>query len=100
MNGNKLALGTVQFGVDYGISNKKGKVSLDEVHEILEFAKSQGIDTIDTAQGYGESEKVLDIFELSGFKIITKIIGKGILEKSLENLNQKSIYGLMFHNSK
>ena len=94
---NKLALGTVQFGLDYGISNKTGKVSLDEVGAILNYAKSQNIDTLDTAQGYGESEKVLGNIDLSGFKIVTKIIENGILETSLENLKLNKIYGLMLH---
>jgi len=97
MNGNKLALGTVQFGVDYGISNKDGKVSLDKVGEILNYAKTQGIQILDTAQGYGESEKVLGNFDLKEFKIITKIIDDGNLQNSLEDLKLNSVYGLMFH---
>ena len=94
---NKLALGTVQFGIDYGISNKNGKVSFDEVGAILNYAKSQNIATLDTAQGYGESEKVLGNFDLSGFNIVTKIIGNGVLETSLENLKLNKVYGLMLH---
>lgn len=99
----KLGLGTVQFGCDYGISNKTGKVSIEEVFKILDYAKSVGIDVLDTAQGYGDSEKVLGTasktVDLSGFKIITKVIGNGELETSLENMNQERVYGLMFHRS-
>lgn len=94
---NKIALGTVQFGMNYGISNTSGQVSLDEISKILDFCKSNGVETLDTAQGYGESERVLGQFDLSSFKVITKLIGSARLEKSLENLNQKSVYGLMFH---
>ena len=93
----KLGLGTVQFGCDYGISNQSGQVGDEEVKTILEYAKSVGIDVLDTAQGYGESEKVLGRFDLSDFKIITKTMGDGGLETSLKNLNCENVYGLMFH---
>ncbi len=93
----KLALGTVQFGCDYGISNKNGQVKINEIEKILEYAQLKGIDTLDTAQGYGNSEEVLGQFDLSKFKIITKIIGEINLETSLKKLHVNSIYGLMFH---
>lgn len=95
----KLGLGTVQFGCAYGVSNASGQVSIEEVGKILEYAKSQGVEILDTAQGYGNSEEVLGKFDLSAFKIITKIIGDTDLETSLKNLKQNSIYGLMFHRS-
>ena len=94
---NKIALGTVQFGMNYGISNKTGQVSSDEIAKILDFCKHHDIDTLDTAQGYGESEKVLGQFNLSSFKVITKLIGSARLETSLDNLKLNSVYGLMFH---
>ena len=56
---NKLALGTVQFGINYGISNKNGQVSIEEVGRILDYAKENGINTLDTASLYGTSEEVL-----------------------------------------
>lgn len=95
----KLGLGTVQFGCDYGVSNTFGQVSVQEVAKILEYAKSQGIEILDTAQGYGNSEEVLGSFDLSPFKIITKMFKDADLEISLKNLNQNSVYGLMFHRS-
>ena len=58
---SKIALGTVQFGLDYGITNNIGKVSQDEVRAILKYAKENGIDTLDTASGYGNSEEILGI---------------------------------------
>ena len=45
-----LCLGTVQFGMDYGITNKSGKVKLSEVKKILDFASDSGIKYLDTAQ--------------------------------------------------
>ena len=94
---SKIALGTVQFGMNYGISNTTGQVPSAEISKILDYCKANGIDTLDTAQGYGESEKVLSQFDLSSFKIITKLIGDVRLETSLENLKIQSVYGLMFH---
>lgn len=54
-----LALGTVQFGLDYGVSNSRGKVPFDEVVAILERCKSAGITFLDTSRHYGDSERVL-----------------------------------------
>ena len=36
---NKLVLGTVQFGLDYGINNQFGQVHQDEVGQILRWEK-------------------------------------------------------------
>lgn len=94
----KLALGTVQFGIDYGINNKRGKVPKEEVKEILKLAYEKGIEILDTANAYGESEKVLG--EIGGdFKIVTKVDSPEVVEnfkKSMDNL--KKIYGYMIHN--
>jgi aryl-alcohol dehydrogenase-like predicted oxidoreductase len=46
---NKLVLGTVQFGLDYGINNQFGQVHQDEVGQILRWAKKSGINTFDTS---------------------------------------------------
>ena len=56
---NKLALGTAQFGSKYGITNNRGQVEFKEAEQILKLAKNSNIDLIDTAIGYGNSEKVL-----------------------------------------
>ena len=69
---NKLALGTVQFGLDYGISNIGGQVSLEEARKVLKLAKEYDIDTLDTASGYGNSEKVLGKIGVNDFQIVTK----------------------------
>lgn len=70
---NKIALGTVQFGLTYGINNHRGKVSAEEVSEIIRLARRSGVDTIDTANAYGDSERVLGRNDLSGFRVITKV---------------------------
>jgi len=56
---DKIALGTVQLGLDYGISNRAGRVTESEAQNIFRFAESVGIRTWDTARGYGTSEEVI-----------------------------------------
>jgi aryl-alcohol dehydrogenase-like predicted oxidoreductase len=94
----KLCLGTVQFGLDYGISNKTGKVIYKEVEDILNYCNAQRINTIDTAQAYGECERILGHFNLSKFRVITKISSAGKIENSLDNLRLSSLYGVLLHN--
>lgn len=71
---NKLALGTAQFGLNYGITNLEGKVQRNEVQSILSFAKSHRIISLDTAPGYGTSEQVLGEIGIQDFKVITKTV--------------------------
>ena len=107
---NRLALGTVQFGMEYGIANNSGQFSSTEIKEVLRLAKINDIDTLDTAISYGDSEKKLGKNNLDEFNIVTKIpkisehknIDKLILEyikTSLERLNISNIYGVLLHNS-
>lgn len=71
---SKLALGTAQFGLDYGITNLSGKVDKSIAHEILALAIKRNITTLDTAESYGDSHKVLSDFSgLEHFEIITKL---------------------------
>lgn len=105
----KLALGTVQFGLPYGIANKKGQVRRSEAAEMLRLSIDNGIDTIDTAIAYGESEACLGAIGIDGFKIVTKLpaipegclsIGAWIQEQfaaSLARLGKKTIYGFLLH---
>ena len=55
---SKLSLGTVQFGLDYGIANFEGKPSQEKVNDIVEFLNKEGLNCFDTAQEYGNSEPV------------------------------------------
>jgi aryl-alcohol dehydrogenase-like predicted oxidoreductase len=104
----KLAIGTVQFGIDYGISNQEGQVSIEEAHRILSFALSRGVTKVDTASAYGNSEEVIGKYSNSkGLDIITKVPPLTSLDeasnfsekvlKSFELLNLSSVYGLMTH---
>ncbi len=103
---SKLALGTVQFGLDYGISNVSGQVSFEEVEKILKLAKESSIDTLDTATGYGNSEKVLGSAGVNDFKLVTKTapLYLGVdnvlrsFHQSLKDLNVTNVDGLLVHN--
>ena len=69
----KLALGTVQFGLPYGIANQAGQASRSEAKLMLQLASASGIDTLDTAIAYGSSETCLGEAGVQGFKVVTKL---------------------------
>lgn len=109
----KLGLGTVQFGLDYGISNSEGVTPIEEVREILAVAKRNSIRVIDTAAMYGSSEEVLGKTLPAGnnFDIVTKTprfdgnmenkadLLKQTFQRSLKNMNRTSVYGLLIHHA-
>jgi aryl-alcohol dehydrogenase-like predicted oxidoreductase len=103
---HRIALGTVQFGLNYGISNADGKTSLEEVTSILSLAKQQGISTLDTAAAYGNSEEVVGKCADLGFQIVSKFIDRGdqkfvreSLHASLQKLKRNSLYGYLAHHA-
>ena len=105
------ALGTVQFGMKYGISNEEDETSVEEINSILNICKKFEIDTIDTAIDYGNSEIKLGMAGVKDFKVVTKIpsidpkvddvsyLIKNSIMDSLEKLKLNSIYGLLLHKS-
>jgi aryl-alcohol dehydrogenase-like predicted oxidoreductase len=106
----KLILGTVQFGLNYGISNINGKIELDEVEKILSLASCHCIDTLDTASGYGDSENVIGKAQkktATNFNIITKVAPQkshltsylNQVTLSLAQLKIESTYAVMLHNA-
>lgn len=103
----KLALGTVQFGLNYGIANRNGQVKPSEIAVILQAARSAGIDTIDTAIAYGDSEARLGVEDLSGFRVISKLPPlngdataiPAMVDASLQRLGIPSLAGLLLHRS-
>ena len=118
MNPNKayarLGIGTVQFGLNYGISNKTGKTNRTVAREIISIAQSAGITYIDTSPAYGNSETELGKIinnSSADFKIISKTPAFKSLEitkqdadkvtasvnTSLELLGVQQLYGLLFH---
>jgi len=71
---NKLIIGTVQFGLNYGITNTNGKVSNEDLDNIFNFCNQSDIKFFDTAQDYGNSEDILKEYKnkYSDIIIITK----------------------------
>lgn len=69
----RLALGTVQFGLPYGISNQSGQISCSEGADILDYARASGIDTLDTAIAYGSSEQRLGEIGLDQWRVVSKL---------------------------
>ncbi len=112
----KLGLGTVQFGLDYGISNSRGKTKAQEVRKIFSLAQEKGIRVIDTAHGYGESEAIIGACLPSehSFRIFTKTppfrkqslkkedieLARRAFESSLLNLKQEKLAGIFVHHAK
>jgi uncharacterized protein len=108
MKVEKLILGTVQFGLTYGINNVQGKPREHEVVEILDLARSKGIKTLDTADAYGNATELLGDYmkhhTAGTFKINTKFKGttsagaiRQQLERSLLQLNVDTIKVYFYH---
>jgi len=105
----RLALGTAQFGMEYGISNVNGKVSQEDGKAILKSATLAGVDTIDTAMAYGDSEQVLGNMGVAAFNVVTKLpeIPEHIIDiegwvinsvkDSVCRLRVERLYGLLLH---
>jgi aryl-alcohol dehydrogenase-like predicted oxidoreductase len=103
----KLALGTVQFGVPYGVNNTNGIPTESELKQILNFASNSGINFLDTAFAYGNSEaRIGELAIKNSFNIISKFSTTSNksdfeinLKNSLSNLQIKSIYGYLAHSA-
>ena len=105
----KLALGTVQFGLDYGVANAAGRISPEDAKSILQLAFGSGMDTLDTAIAYGESEAVLGRLGVQSWKVVTKLpaVPEGCadtsnwvrlnIQESLKRLGVSQLYGLLLH---
>jgi aryl-alcohol dehydrogenase-like predicted oxidoreductase len=70
---NRIVLGGAQLGLPYGILNGGETLSREEVARILDTAAGHGIDAIDTAIAYGQSESVIGETAQNRFKIISKL---------------------------
>lgn len=109
---NRLALGTVQFGLSYGVTNTEGQVSAASVQQILQEGIQHGIDMLDTAAAYGESEVVLSKQPATKqFELISKTLPlsgmKNRLDQVEQALNQslgrlalqRPLYGMLIHHA-
>jgi aryl-alcohol dehydrogenase-like predicted oxidoreductase len=107
---NRLAIGTAQFGLDYGLTNISGRVSPSQVSQILQHAYESGITVLDTASVYGEAEKVLGDLGTRQFRVITKLpsLPKGVevghewvidqVINSASKLRRHNVNALLVHN--
>lgn len=105
----KLALGTAQLGLSYGVANTQGQISRDEAKEIIHFAESNGVKTLDTAVGYGDSELRLGEVGVKHWQVVSKLPAlpdgcrdvsqwvQEIVVQSLKRLNVDALYGLLMH---
>ncbi len=112
----KYILGTAQFGLDYGVSNSGGEISDDELSRILDYARKYGVQYLDTANVYGDSEiRIGEMCELTkAFGLITKIthtkpencvkgnirLINSELKKSLKKMKRSAVDVLLIHNLK
>ena len=110
---SRIGLGTVQFGMHYGVSNRVGQPDEREVAAILERAITQGVQYLDTASAYGDAEILLGRHLPVGhrLRIVTKtppVSDERIdlrhkqqwldaLAHSLDRLKVSAVYGLLVH---
>jgi aryl-alcohol dehydrogenase-like predicted oxidoreductase len=105
----KLALGTVQFGLDYGVANQTGRISFSDAKTIIQQSAVGGIDTLDTAIAYGASEATLGQVGVEGWHVITKLpalpddcqgVGAWVtaqIEQSMRRLRVSQLQGVLLH---
>ena len=108
-NIQRLSLGTAQFGLSYGIANKIGRMTIANAKNIIDFARDNGINSIDTAIAYGDAESRLGQIGIGNWKVVSKLsvfscrrgdileLVKASIEKSLELLRVKALHGFLLH---
>lgn len=108
---SRLAVGTVQFGLPYGIANRVGQVTRDEARSVLDHAWASEIDTIDTAIAYGQSEIRLGEIGVGHWRVVSKLPAidescadvSGLVQSavlgSLERLKIPKLHGLLLHHA-
>jgi len=103
---SEMVLGTAQFGMDYGINNKRGKIPEKEAFEMLRYAQNHGIAVLDTAPAYGNSEEIIGRFigkTGSDIGVISKSTAPNPEEVerqfagSLKQLRLSRLYGYLVH---
>jgi aryl-alcohol dehydrogenase-like predicted oxidoreductase len=110
---SRLGLGTVQFGIDYGVSNRAGRPAESEVAAILTRAIEARVGYLDTAPAYGTAETLVGrhLPRGHGLRIVTKLPpiaeatikaqhGTAMLEtlaRSLKHLSANKVYGVLIH---
>ena len=109
MSKNNIILGTVQFGLNYGINNNKIKPDSKEIEKILNYSFDTGIEILDTAESYGSSQLEIGKYHKKSnnkFKVITKsnsnfiALDHNIEKRILNNIKElgvSNLYSYMFH---
>ncbi len=101
-----IILGTVQFGIKYGINNHSDKPTDSQVFEILETAWENSVNTLDTADAYGDAIRIISAYHrYSGnlfnintkFKNLDGISINSKLKSDLISLHCPQINTLFFH---
>ena len=105
----RIALGTAQFGLQYGIANHAGMVQFDDVRHILQEATTHGVDTLDTAIAYGDCESSLGQAGVGDWKVVTKLSAlpegcsdvagwvEAQVEGSTKRLGVSQLHGVLLH---
>lgn len=100
----RLAIGTVQFGMNYGITNRSGVPDEQQLAQILHWAMTQGIRSLDTASAYGDAHQRLGQFGVREFQVVSKMPARiepyameACLVKMLTQLNCDRLSGLLLH---
>ena len=110
----ELSIGTAQFGLAYGITNIEGQVRQEEVRSLLHLAYQSKIGYLDTAQSYGNAEKIIGscLPLRNDFHIVSKLENQksrlffvdqdsSVWEESFQdtcrNLNSKNIGSFLLH---
>jgi hypothetical protein len=109
LNKSRLALGTVQFGLDYGVANSGGRVTFEDARNIIRQAELNGVDTLDTAIAYGTTETTLGHVGVEGWRVITKLpalpadcqgVGAWVtaqIEQAMSRLGVRQLQGVLLH---
>lgn len=100
----RLALGTVQFGMNYGITNRNGVPDESALAHILDCAMTHGIGDLDTASAYGDAHQRLGQFGVRDFRVVSKMPARiepyameACLVKILSQLKIDRLFGLLLH---
>jgi aryl-alcohol dehydrogenase-like predicted oxidoreductase len=100
----RLALGTVQFGMHYGITNRTGVPDAAQLAQILDWAMTQDIGDLDTASAYGDAHQRLGEYGVRDFRVVSKMPARiepyameACLVKILSQLRINRLFGLLLH---
>lgn len=87
-----MVLGGVQFGMKYGITNKQGMPEYETISKIIKQAITEGVQFIDTASAYGDSEQAIGKALSGGWAEMVKVITKTPPFIELRDCNNPLVY--------